>query len=131
MLDYSIIFVCRIIRSYFAGVFALLLIENLLLKGLSFAEVSPLQFCLFAGCLLTAKLTARLAKTLGVVNMLVVVSFVKCAATFAFAHAKSANALSTAAAFGCFAIYGEWFCPFLALERKVLGQLAKDPTKTE
>lgn len=130
-MDYGIIFVCRAVRSFFAGVFALILIENLLSKGLSFADVGSLQLYILAGCVLAAKIITRLAKTLGVVNMLVVASLSKCAATFAFAHAKSNSALSTAAAFGCFAIYGDWFCPFLALERVVLAQLAKDPAKTE
>lgn len=108
-----------------------MLIENLLLRGLSLADVGRLQLCLLAGCLLAAKLAARLAGTLGVVNTLVLASLAKCAATLAFAHAKSVNALSTAAAFGCFAIYDGWFCPFLALERTALAQLTKDPAKTD
>lgn len=106
ILDYTFIFLSRAIRSFFLGVIALSLIENLLVKGLSIADITQVQIFIMIGYVLTSKLIIKQVKTLGVVNTLMIASLCSCATGFAIAHAKTANALSTAAFIGVFAIYG-------------------------
>lgn len=59
VLDYFIIFLTRAIRSFFLGVIALTLIENLLVKDLSFADITQVQTFIMIGYVFTSKLIIK------------------------------------------------------------------------
>lgn len=126
ILDYGLIFLSRAIRSFFLGVFALMFFENLFIKGLSFANVTHIQMFVLAGYVLSSRILIKNVKSFGVVNSLMIASLCRGIAGLVFAHVKSQNILSAAALFGIVAIYGEWFCPFVEMEKIALVQLAKN-----
>lgn len=123
--DYGLIFLSRAIRSFFTGVFALILMENLINKGLSFADITHIQMFVMVGYVFSSRILIKKLKSLGVVNSLMIASFCRGIAGLVFAHVKSQNVISAAALFGIATIYGEWFCPFATIEKTGFMQLAK------